>query len=93
MNCCGQDYCTTLFLLDKRTTPSSVLVNLKMRNLLLTQRAHTGANSTEVPDLPLTATAWDPATNSLICTFGPSEVESVIEVKRLQVYSLQKLGS
>ena len=62
-----------------------------MRNLLLTQRVHIGVSSTEVPDLPLTATAWDPATDSLICTFGPSEVESVIEVKRLQVCSLRKL--
>ncbi|KAF8458877.1 IKI3 family-domain-containing protein [Terfezia claveryi] len=55
-----------------------------MRNLLLTQRVHIGVSSTEIPDLPLTATAWDAATDSLICTFGPSGVESVIEVKRLQ---------
>ncbi|RPB28549.1 IkappaB kinase complex, IKAP component [Terfezia boudieri ATCC MYA-4762] len=55
-----------------------------MRNLLLTQRVHLSVSSTEIPDLPLTATAWDAATDSLICTFGPSGVESVIEVKRLQ---------
>ncbi|KAF2142551.1 uncharacterized protein K452DRAFT_350880 [Aplosporella prunicola CBS 121167] len=33
--------------------------------------------------LPLTATAWDTATDSLICTFGPSESSAVIELKRL----------
>ncbi|KAI5809605.1 IKI3 family protein [Peziza echinospora] len=55
-----------------------------MRNLLITQREAAPASSTEVPDLPLTATAWDPATDSLICTFGPSESEAVIELKRLR---------
>lgn len=33
--------------------------------------------------LPLTATAWDAASNSLICAFGPSESRAVIELKRL----------
>ncbi|KAF8476119.1 IKI3 family-domain-containing protein [Kalaharituber pfeilii] len=55
-----------------------------MRNLLLTQRTLLAASSTEVPDLPLTATAWDPSSDSLICTFGPSETDAVIEVKRLK---------
>lgn len=32
--------------------------------------------------LPPTATAWDPASDSLICAFGPSESSAVIEVKR-----------
>lgn len=34
--------------------------------------------------LPLTATAWDAASDSLICAFGPSESSAVIEVKRLE---------
>ncbi|KAF2872371.1 IKI3 family-domain-containing protein [Massariosphaeria phaeospora] len=33
--------------------------------------------------LPLTATAWDAATDSVICAFGPSESRAVIELKRL----------
>ncbi|KAI9715989.1 MAG: hypothetical protein M1812_005623 [Candelaria pacifica] len=32
--------------------------------------------------LPLTATAWDPVTNDLLCTFGPSKESAVIELKR-----------
>ncbi|KAF2833535.1 elongator complex protein 1 [Ophiobolus disseminans] len=33
--------------------------------------------------LPLAATAWDAASNALICAFGPSESRAVIELKRL----------
>lgn len=33
--------------------------------------------------LPLTATAWDAASNALICAFGPSESRASIELKRL----------
>ncbi|KAF2635875.1 elongator complex protein 1 [Massarina eburnea CBS 473.64] len=33
--------------------------------------------------LPLTATAWDAASNSVICAFGPAESRAVIELKRL----------
>ncbi|EGC42114.1 elongator complex protein [Histoplasma capsulatum var. duboisii H88] len=39
----------------------------------------------EVPlgsGLPLTATAWDSATDSIICAFGPSETTAIIELKR-----------
>lgn len=32
--------------------------------------------------LPPSASAWDPASDSLICAFGPSETSPVIEVKR-----------
>lgn len=44
--------------------------------------------STSIIDCPLqgplpTATAWDPATDSLICAFGPSQSSPAIEVKRL----------
>ncbi|RAR02984.1 elongator complex protein 1 [Stemphylium lycopersici] len=33
--------------------------------------------------LPLTATAWDAASNALVCAFGPSESRATIELKRL----------
>jgi elongator complex protein 1 len=33
--------------------------------------------------LPLSATAWDAASNALICAFGPSESRATIELKRL----------
>lgn len=33
-------------------------------------------------DLPLTATAWDAATDSIICTFGPAPEKPVIELRR-----------
>ncbi|ODH23951.1 hypothetical protein ACO22_05347 [Paracoccidioides brasiliensis] len=33
-------------------------------------------------ELPLTATAWDPVTDSILCTFGPTETSAVIELKR-----------
>ncbi|KAL5440412.1 hypothetical protein PMIN06_009675 [Paraphaeosphaeria minitans] len=33
--------------------------------------------------LPLTATAWDAASNASICAFGPSESRATIELKRL----------
>ncbi|KAI2082021.1 putative elongator complex protein 1 [Ophidiomyces ophidiicola] len=32
--------------------------------------------------LPLTATAWDPATDSILCAFGPTEASAVIELRR-----------
>lgn len=33
--------------------------------------------------LPLNATAWDAASNAVICAFGPSESRAVVELKRL----------
>lgn len=33
-------------------------------------------------NLPLTATAWDTATNTIICAFGPTATKPVIELKR-----------
>jgi elongator complex protein 1 len=33
--------------------------------------------------LPLAATAWDAASNAVICAFGPSESRATIELKRL----------
>ncbi|OJD18861.1 hypothetical protein AJ78_01116 [Emergomyces pasteurianus Ep9510] len=33
-------------------------------------------------ELPLTATAWDPATDSIICAFGPTKTTAVIELRR-----------
>ncbi|EEP80749.1 conserved hypothetical protein [Uncinocarpus reesii 1704] len=32
--------------------------------------------------LPLTATAWDPATDSVLCAFGPTETSAIIELRR-----------
>jgi elongator complex protein 1 len=52
-----------------------------MRNLKIVGRSllrFSGDNP-----LPLSATAWDPATNAVICAFGPSESRATIEVKRL----------
>ena len=33
-------------------------------------------------DLPLTATAWDAVSDSVVCTFGPAEGNAVIELRR-----------
>lgn len=33
-------------------------------------------------DLPLTATAWDTSSDSIVCTFGPAEHNPVIELRR-----------
>ena len=33
-------------------------------------------------DLPLTGTAWDPTTDSVICAFGPTEDTAIIEIRR-----------
>ncbi|OCK81787.1 elongator complex protein 1 [Lepidopterella palustris CBS 459.81] len=38
-------------------------------------------------NLPLTATAWDASSNSLICAFGPCESRAVIELKRLKEHT------
>ncbi|KAI5847254.1 IKI3 family-domain-containing protein [Morchella snyderi] len=54
-----------------------------MRNLLAIERSVVGVSSTEVPDLPLTAVAWDSSADSLICTHGPCEAEALIELKRV----------
>ncbi|KAL7267237.1 putative elongator complex protein 1 [Rhizina undulata] len=54
-----------------------------MRNLLATKSSRFSVSSTEAPDLPITATAWDASTDSLICAFGPTEVVEVIEIKRI----------
>ncbi|KAF2471630.1 elongator complex protein 1 [Lindgomyces ingoldianus] len=52
-----------------------------MRNLRIVGRSllrFSGDNP-----LPLAATAWDVASNSVICAFGPSKSRAVIELKRL----------
>ncbi|KAJ5655438.1 hypothetical protein N7507_007388 [Penicillium longicatenatum] len=45
-------------------------------------------------DLPLTATAWDTSTDSIVCTFGPSQYSPVIELrrKRPEVVSAEPLN-
>ncbi|KAF2184333.1 elongator complex protein 1 [Zopfia rhizophila CBS 207.26] len=52
-----------------------------MRNLRIVGRSLLRFSSTE--PLPLSATAWDTTSNSIICAFGPSESRAVIELKRL----------
>ncbi|CBX92067.1 similar to elongator complex protein 1 [Plenodomus lingam JN3] len=54
---------------------------LVMRNLKIVTRSLLRFSGEE--PLPLTETAWDPATNALICSFGPSESRATIELKRL----------
>ncbi|KAJ5745380.1 hypothetical protein N7520_010562 [Penicillium odoratum] len=45
-------------------------------------------------DLPLTATAWDTSSDSVVCTFGPSQDSPVIELrrKRPEVVSAEQLN-
>lgn len=45
-------------------------------------------------ELPLTATAWDTSSDSVVCTFGPSEQSPVIELrrKRLELVSKEPLS-
>jgi elongator complex protein 1 len=52
-----------------------------MRNLKIVGRSLLRFSGED--PLPLTATAWDAASNALICAFGPSESRAVIELKRL----------
>ncbi|KAF2262254.1 elongator complex protein 1 [Lojkania enalia] len=52
-----------------------------MRNLRIVGRSLLRFSGED--PLPLTATAWDPASNSVVCAFGPSESRAVIELKRL----------
>jgi elongator complex protein 1 len=35
-----------------------------------------------IDELPITATTWDPASNSVICTFGPTPDHPVVSLKR-----------
>ncbi|KAF2196937.1 elongator complex protein 1 [Delitschia confertaspora ATCC 74209] len=55
-----------------------------MRNLKIVGRSLVRFSTTELDPLPLTASAWDAASDELICAFGPSESRAVIELKRLQ---------
>lgn len=49
-----------------------------MRNLRNVRLAETQIEG----ELPLTATAWDTASDSVVCTFGPAENNAIIEVRR-----------
>lgn len=49
-----------------------------MRNLRNVRLAETQIEG----ELPLTATAWDTSSDSVVCTFGPSENKQTIEVRR-----------
>ncbi|KAJ4294593.1 putative elongator complex protein 1 [Kalmusia sp. IMI 367209] len=52
-----------------------------MRNLRIVGRSLLRFSGED--PLPLAATAWDAASNALICAFGPSESRAAIELKRL----------
>jgi len=52
-----------------------------MRNLKIVGRSLLRFSGED--PLPLAATAWDAASNALICAFGPSESRALIELKRL----------
>lgn len=52
-----------------------------MRNLKIVARSLLRFSGED--PLPLTATAWDAASNALICAFGPSKSRAAIELKRL----------
>jgi elongator complex protein 1 len=52
-----------------------------MRNLKIVGRSLLRFSGED--PLPLTATAWDAASEALICAFGPSESRAAIELKRL----------
>lgn len=52
-----------------------------MRNLKIVGRSLLRFSGED--PLPLAATAWDAASNALICAFGPSESRAIIELKRL----------
>lgn len=52
-----------------------------MRNLKIAGRSLLRFSGQD--PLPLTATAWDAASNALVCAFGPSESRATVELKRL----------
>ncbi|KAI9658531.1 MAG: hypothetical protein M1829_006757 [Trizodia sp. TS-e1964] len=53
-----------------------------MRNLTITKNNIFGAKSTDIPDNPLTAIAWDSSNDDIICAFGPDKDSSLLELKR-----------
>jgi elongator complex protein 1 len=52
-----------------------------MRNLKIVGRSLLRFSGED--PLPLAATAWDAASDALICAFGPSKSRAVVELKRL----------
>lgn len=58
-----------------------------MRNLRNVRRSITTFADEE---LPLTATAWDASSDSLICALGPSEASPILELRRLNHDAKQK---
>lgn len=55
-----------------------------MRNLLTAHRGIANVCSREAPDLPLSAVAFDPAFDKLVCAFGPGDLPC-IEIQQLFV--------
>ena len=55
-----------------------------MRNLRVTGRSLVQLANADRDALPLTATAWDTASDTLVCAFGPSQSRALIQLKRLR---------
>ena len=45
---------------------------------------------TQFQGRPLTASAWDLANDSVLCTFGPTETDALIELVRIKTKSHSK---
>ncbi|KAK2813112.1 hypothetical protein FQN50_000789 [Emmonsiellopsis sp. PD_5] len=73
-------FMATGFGLPFGIAPHSEDGQYKMRNLRNVHLKEVPLSSAS--ELPLTATAWDPATDSILCAFGPTETNAVIELKR-----------
>lgn len=71
---------------SNRAPPSSAPhTSPTMRNLLKTEQSSFWVESTTVPDAPISASTWDVAHGQLICAFGPSEGEGLVELSRVSV--------
>jgi elongator complex protein 1 len=57
-----------------------------MLNLVKTQQFNVKVESTSFSDAPISASTWDFSNDSLICAFGPSEGEGIVELIRLTVW-------
>ena len=66
--------------------------NFTMRNLLKTHQRTVTVEAAVFSDAPITASSWDVSTDSLICAFGPSEGEGLIELMRVTVSQKYYLG-
>lgn len=75
-------YIQNLEYLIHKSTESASNVNAAMRNL---RNVHRSLICSQ-PGNDLTASAWDVATDSLICAFGPTKENTLLELKRWKIY-------